>query len=104
MPYEFLWEDHEVTESRRRETWLVMRFLAPAIARQGGTVTFEAASGDMDALCAGLGLKLVKMTGGGVQQIIVTLLDRPLARGARDPSVTQFNASYRIDSGTCEWN
>ncbi len=102
LPYEALWEDH-MNEGASGETWLILRFLAPGISKHGGDISFEVAAGDLDFICAEIGQKLADMTGGGVDQIIVNLLDKPLARGQRDPEVTQFMNAYRIGEGVCLW-
>lgn len=102
VPYEALWEDH-VQEDGTRETWLILRFLAPEISKIGGRIDFAGAEPDLDFLCASVGLPLARMTGGGVDQIIVTLLEKPLARGVRDAHVTKYMSAYRVSGQTCEW-
>ncbi len=99
LPYEALWED----KAESGEVWLVLRFLAPQIAKAKGEISYNDASADIDFLCENVGLPLVEMTGGGVDQIIVTLLDAPLARGERDKKVTRYMSAYRVDQGICEW-
>ncbi len=103
LPYEALWEDH-LSEGIDGETWLILRFLAPEIARDGGRVNYEMAAEDLDFLCRTIGIPLVDLTGGGVDQIIVTLSDKPVARGVRDPDATQYMNAYRLVQGQCEWN
>jgi len=90
-------------QSQTPETWLVLRFLAPQIARKVGRITFDDAEPDLDYLCKKVGIPLIKSTGGGVDQVIVTLLDKPLPRGQRDPDVTQLGNAYRIIENTCQW-
>lgn len=102
LPYEMLWEDH-LSEGAEGETWLVLRFLAPQIAQKTGDVSFEMAVLDLDELCASIGLPLVSITAGGVDQIIVTLLDQPLPRGESDQNVTKFMSAYRVDGEACIW-
>ncbi len=77
------------------------RFLAPAIARDGGTVTAEQASGDMLALCRGFALPRIAVTGPQPSQIIVSLSDRPVPFGQADPEATQFFEAYSIRDGDC---
>jgi len=103
VPYEALWEDH-LTEGVTGETWLILRFLAPEIARDGGRISYDMASEDLDFLCNTVGFPLSEMTGGGVDQIIVTLIDKPVPRGQRDPDATKFMNAYRLVKGHCEWN
>jgi len=102
IPYEALWEDH-AEAGMPQETWLVLRFLAPDIARDKGKIRFADAAPDLDSLCKDVGLPLAALTGGGVDQILVVLLDQPLARGAHNPAVTKFMSAYRIKTGRCEW-
>lgn len=102
LPYEALWEDH-LAEGVDGETWLILRFLAPGIAKSGGAVSFADAEPDLDFICTQVGLPLAELTGGGVDQIIVTFLDKPLPRGERDASVTQFMNAYRVVKGACKW-
>jgi len=99
LPYETLWEDHV----EDKETWLILRFLAPDIARAKGKLGFGDVVADLDMLCETIGLPLIKMTGGGVDQVLVTLMDQPVPRGLRDPEVTKFMNAYRVIEGTCEW-
>jgi len=102
VPYEALWEDHAKAD-QAPETWLVLRFLAPEIARAKGKIAFQAAAPDIDFLCKKVGLPLASLTGGGVDQVLVVLLDQPLPRGARNPAVTKFMSAYRVNTGVCEW-
>ncbi|WP_083707670.1 DUF6497 family protein [Brevirhabdus pacifica] len=89
------------------ERWLILRYVAPAIARDNRSVDFAIAEPDMDQLCGTAGFEAIENAGldeqGGVNQILVSLLDRPLKRGAPDPSVTQFNNAYRPVDGRCIW-
>lgn len=82
--------------------WLVLRFLAPRIAREGGDLEYEDVIGDLDALCADLGLATA-VTVGPVEQIVIVLLDRPVARGVLDPEATQYISAYRPTPTGCEW-
>jgi len=102
VPYEALWEDR-LHNGETAETWLILRFLAPDIARKGGRITFDDAEADLGFLCETVGIPLARSTGGGVDQIVVTLLDRPLPRGERNPDVTQFGNAYRIVDNACQW-
>lgn len=79
------------------------RFLAPAIAREGGTVTPEAAQADMQALCDGFALPRIANTGPQPSQIVISLSDRPVEFGLPDPYATQFFEAYSIVDGTCVW-
>jgi hypothetical protein len=79
------------------------RFIAPAIARQGGTVTTEVAHDDMQALCDQFALPRIAETGPQPSQIIISLSDRPVPFGEQAPEATQFFEGYRIEAGKCVW-
>lgn len=79
------------------------RFLAPSIAREGGTVGPEAAQADMAHLCATYALARLPNVGPPVTQIVISLADREVAFGAADPESTQFFEAFRVDGGACIW-
>jgi Family of unknown function (DUF6497) len=81
---------------------LRFRFVAPAIA-PGGTVDFDAATADMLALCQTYALPRMADFGPSVQQIVISLSDRPVVFGATEPDATQFFEAYRVEDGTCIW-
>ena len=86
-----------------QETWLVLRYLAPQIARAGGTVDYDVALTDMDSLCVSDGLAARSRAAEPIDQIVIILLDRPLARGETDPDSTKFIAAYEPTNGGCDW-
>lgn len=77
------------------------RFLAPAIARDGGSVTPEAAQADMLALCRTYALPRIASTGPQPRQIVISLSDRPVEFGIPDEEATQFFDAYGIADGDC---
>lgn len=77
------------------------RFLAPAIARDGGTITPEAAQADMLALCRTYALPRIASTGPQPQQIVISLSDRPVEFGIPDEVATQFFDAFGIEDGDC---
>ncbi len=80
------------------------RFIAPEIAREGGTIGFETAIADMDALCNDFALpRIDTRTGPQPAQIVVSLSDRPVEFGAMTPEATQFFEAYAIEDGACVW-
>ena len=83
-------------------TWR-FRFVAPQIARDGGTVSLETAIADMDALCAGFVLRRFNTNGVLPKQVIISLADRRTDYGVAAPGVTQFFEAYAVDNGTCIW-
>jgi hypothetical protein len=80
------------------------RFLAPAIARDGGTVDFETAAADMEYLCNTYAIPRVEtVTGPRPEQIIVTLADRAVPFGSAAPEATQFIDTFHLTDGRCIW-
>jgi Family of unknown function (DUF6497) len=79
------------------------RFLAPAIARNGGTVDFAAASADMAHLCQAFALDRVVQAGAAPAQVIISLADQVVPFGEAAPEATQYFEAYRIEDGACIW-
>ena len=79
------------------------RFVAPAIAKDGGTVDFETASADMAHLCQAFALPRMVETGVAPAQIIISFSDRPVPFGEAAPEATQFFEAYRIEGDACIW-
>jgi hypothetical protein len=77
------------------------RFLAPEIARVGGTVTADAALGDMQVLCDTYAIPRIASTGPQPSQIIISLSDRDVPFGEPDPNATQYFEAYSIVDGAC---
>lgn len=82
---------------------LRFRFVAPQIARQGGTVDYATATGDMLHLCQTYALPQVSALGPMPTQIIISLSDRALPFGEAAPEATQFFEAFGIQDGTCIW-
>lgn len=85
------------------QTWLRFRFVAPAIAREGGSVDYAAAEPDMAHLCADFALRYIAEQALTVNRIAISLADRETEFGASDPEATQFIEVYRPDGGACIW-
>jgi len=83
---------------------LRLRFLAPAIARDAGTVDADTAGRDMDYLCNTVALPQIPPDGPRPVEIIISLSDRDVPLGEDDPDATQFFNSYRIAEGACQWD
>ena len=80
------------------------RFLAPAIAREGGSVDFDTASADMEFLCNLYALPRVKTGTGPVPgQIIVSMSDIPVLFGEITPEATQFFEAFSVGDDACIW-
>lgn len=79
------------------------RFVAPAIAREGGTVTPEQAQQDMAFLCDSFAIPRLTATGPMPAQIVISLSDRPVPFGEPSEDATQFFEAYRPGDGICIW-
>lgn len=96
-------ELHSGLTEEQDERWLVMRYIAPQIARQGGTLGYEDVSMGMDAICDGPGLAAVRAHESPVDQIVITVMDRVVERGQPSPEATQFISTYAVTEAGCEW-
>lgn len=79
------------------------RFLAPAIARDGGSVGNLVALADMEALCRDVAVPWLAQQGESVAQIVISLADQPVTFGVSTPQATQFFETYRHENGRCIW-
>jgi hypothetical protein len=82
---------------------LRFRFIAPQIARDGGNVDYDAASGDMLHLCQFYALPQLGNFGPMPSQIVISLSDRAVPFGQAAPEATQFFEAFGIENGTCIW-
>jgi hypothetical protein len=80
------------------------RFIAPAIAAEGGTVDFETAAADMQWLCQNYALPRVASPGPQPSQIVISLSDIAVPFGEANPDATQFFEAYTIEDGVCVWS
>lgn len=94
--WQVLWERVE-----GQGTQAILRFIAPEVARDGGSVGFEAAQGDLDWLCETHGLPVASLPYARSDSIVVTLMDRAVPRGVTDPDVTQYFGLYRVEDAEC---
>lgn len=83
------------------QTLARFRFLAPEIARETGTVSYEAAAPDMDHLCDTLVLPYLAQHGLAPARVVISLSDRMIPFGAQDPAATQFFEAYRPEAAGC---
>ena len=80
------------------------RFIAPEIAREGGSIDFDTAAADMDHLCNRYALpRLQTITGPQPVQIVISLSDIPVEFGVITPEATQFFEAYSIGPDGCVW-
>jgi Family of unknown function (DUF6497) len=82
---------------------LRFRFVAPAIAREGGNVDFDMAMADMLHLCQSYALPRVSSTGPQPSQIVISLSDVAVPFGEAAPEATQYFEAYAIREGLCIW-
>ncbi|MEP2030949.1 MAG: DUF6497 family protein [Paracoccaceae bacterium] len=95
---------HEVVvEEISGQTTARFRFIAPAIARDGGTVHFTDAELDMVKLCEVVALPYIAEQEVSAQSVIISLSDREVEFGSSDPDATQFFDAYSIKDSTCIW-
>jgi hypothetical protein len=80
------------------------RFLAPSIAREGGTVDAETAAADMDFLCQSYALGRIAELGPQPAQIIISMSDKDVPFSEARPDATQYFNSYSIEDGSCVWD
>lgn len=85
------------------ESWLRFRFLAPAIDRVTGSLSFEAVALDFEHLCRTLALPYLEEFDLAPAVVTVTLLDRNVPFGASDQEATQYVEVFRIEAGACVW-
>ncbi len=79
------------------------RFLAPGIAKAGGSVSFDLAQTDMLDLCQNYALPRVAGSLTSPTQIIISLSDRAVPFGQSDAEATQFFEAYTIEGNSCIW-
>lgn len=79
------------------------RFLAPGIARAGGSVGFDQAQADMLDLCQNFALPRVAGSLTRPAQIIISLSDRAVPFGQSDAEATQFFEAYTLEDDACIW-
>ncbi len=83
------------------ETWLVLRYLAPAIA--GRALSYDAVLPTLDHLCESEGLPAIADSETAVARVLIVLMDRPVVRGTPDPDATQYIGDYAVGEGRCQW-
>ena len=97
-------ELHEVLiDDLGDEIWLRFRFVAPQIARDGGSVTYAVAEPDFMHLCETLALPYIAEYALTGDVIVISLADRRVEFGQPDPDATQFFEAFRPVDNTCIW-
>jgi len=77
------------------------RFVAPEIARAGGSVTADQVAQDLLHLCENVVLGTLAERGALPPNVIVSIADRAVSFGETVPDATQYFESYRIDGDRC---
>ena len=72
------------------------RFLAPAIARQGGSIDFTAAEADLQHLCESFALAQLRPRGDMPPLILLSIADRAVPFGTSDPDATQYFETFAL--------
>ncbi|MEL6463914.1 MAG: DUF6497 family protein [Pseudomonadota bacterium] len=85
------------------EVWLRFRFVAPAIARDTGTLTYAEAEADFQELCDGFALPYMSDFDLTADVIVISLMDEPVPFGTSAPDATQFFEAFRPGVDGCEW-
>ena len=97
-------ELHEVlVDDLGDEVWLRFRFIAPEIAREGGSITYATAEPDFMHLCETLALPYIAEYALSGDVIVISLADRDTEFGLPDPDATQFFEAFRPVDNTCIW-
>lgn len=80
---------------------LRVRFIAPQIARFGGTVDYETAAKDMLYLCETYVLPQIEASADKPVQVILSLSDVEVPFGEANSEATQFFEAYSLKGDTC---
>ncbi len=96
--------DEVLVDSVGAEAWLRFRFMAPQIARDGGSVSFDAARDDFLHLCHAVALPYMREFDLDTDVIVISMMDRVVPFGTSDPDATQFFEAFRIADGACAWD
>ncbi|MBT0956017.1 hypothetical protein IV417_01340 [Alphaproteobacteria bacterium KMM 3653] len=85
---------------------LVLRYLAPEIGREGGSLSYDDVAPELDEICNGDGILAaasVAALGQPIAEIVVTVMDRPIEWGTADPEATMFREAYLLGEEGCQW-
>lgn len=82
---------------------LRFRFLAPQIAREGGSIVADTATTDLRALCDSFVLPRLADLGGAAPQIILSMSDVAVPFGEAAPEATQYFEAFSVKDGVCIW-
>lgn len=77
------------------------RYLAPAIARDGGTMTFATSIDDMQHLCDTYALQHLATPLPAKVQVVISFADQAVPFGEANPDATQFFVGFTVTAGAC---
>jgi hypothetical protein len=77
------------------------RFVAPAIAKYGGTVSYEATEADLVDLCQSYVIGALVQKDVVAPLVLVSIADRAVEFGVSDPEATQYFETFSINGSTC---
>lgn len=77
------------------------RFLAPAIAREGGGVDFAAVEVDLLHLCQTFVVQALAAKGVAPPLVLMSIADRAVDFGSTDPEATQYFDVFTVTGTTC---
>lgn len=95
--HDVIWEQGEGKNIYR------FRYIAPEIARDGGSVDFAKAEPDLQALCESSAIPALQEQGRVADRIIISLSDIPVEFGKPTPEATQFIDAFSPDNDICIW-
>lgn len=99
--YQMIWPAGTESKGEKR---LRLRFVAPQIATDAkASISPEAADEDLIYLCDNVALPALRKDGRKVDEIVITLMARPVKFGTSDPSVRQFIDTFLPGTERCEW-
>ncbi|WP_102222711.1 DUF6497 family protein [Acidimangrovimonas sediminis] len=99
--HQVIWPEAQAAGGERR---LRLRFVAPQIAAGAKTlIAPEAASDDLQYLCDHVALPALKKDGRAVDEIVITMMAKPLPFGTADPKVRQYIDTFLPKEDHCEW-
>ncbi len=77
------------------------RFVAPAIAKEGGSISYEVTEADLLDLCQSYVIGKLAEKGLAAPLVLVSIADRAVEFGVSDPEATQYFEAFTIDGSTC---
>jgi len=79
------------------EMWFRLRYLAPAIARETGSLQYADVELDFLHLCETDAITKRDEAGAGADVIGISIRDQPVELGEKNHNVTQFFEAFRVD-------